>query len=86
MDNPIRDLGHGKQYITSFYFVVTTMTTVGYGDYSAHTLIEQIYVVFLMMAGVFVFSIVTGSLASILASMDNENAAYTEKVMFLTRL
>jgi len=72
--------------MTAFYFVVTTMTTVGYGDMSAGTVTEQFYLVILMMAGVFVFSLVTGSLASIVASMDNENASLTEKVIFLNKL
>ena len=72
--------------MTSFYFVVTTMTTVGYGDMSAGTLFEQFYVVCLMMGGVFVFSLVTGSLASIVASMDSENASLTDKIKFLDRL
>jgi hypothetical protein len=75
-----------EQYMTAFYFVVTTMTTVGYGDMSAGTVTEQFYLVILMMAGVFVFSLVTGSLASIVASMDNENASLTEKVIFLNKL
>jgi len=82
----MKDLSLGEQYMTSFYFVVTTMTTVGYGDMSAGTIYEQIYLAILMMVGVFIFSLVTGSLASILASMDNMNAALTEKIMFLNRL
>jgi len=76
----------GKQYMTSFYFVVVTMTTVGYGDILPHTIYEQFYVVLLMMGGVFVFSLVTGSLASILAQMDTSNAALNEKILFLNRL
>jgi len=72
--------------MTSFYFVVVTMTTVGYGDILPHTIYEQFYVVLLMMGGVFVFSLVTGSLASILAQMDTSNAALNEKILFLNRL
>jgi len=62
------------------------MTTVGYGDILPHTIYEQFYVVLLMMGGVFVFSLVTGSLASILAQMDTSNAALNEKILFLNRL
>ena len=86
MNNSIKDLSQNEQYMTSFYFVVTTMTTVGYGDMSASTVYEQIYIVILMMCGVFVFSLVTGSVASILASMDVENAHLTEKLTILARL
>ena len=86
MSSLYRDMNSKEQYMTAFYFVVTTMTTVGYGDMSAGTVTEQFYLVILMMAGVFVFSLVTGSLASIVASMDNENASLTEKVIFLNKL
>ena len=67
---PIQDSSQFKQYSTAFYFIVTTMTTVGYGDMSADTVLEQFYCVILMLVGVFVFSVVSGSLASILASFD----------------
>ena len=62
------------------------MTTVGYGDYSGGTLVEQLYCIGLMICGVIVFTMVSGSLASILASLDTANAELTEKVMFLKRL
>jgi len=39
-----------------------------------------------MLFGVFFFSMISGSLASILATLDQTNAELTEKVMFLNRL
>jgi hypothetical protein len=42
------------------------MTTVGYGDISAATIPEQIYLIVMMMIGVFIFSMIQGSLTSIL--------------------
>ena len=36
---------HMNIYVTAIYFVATTMTTVGYGDYVATTLIERLYVI-----------------------------------------
>ena len=32
-----QDVSNGELYLTSFYFTVTTITTVGYGDMSAST-------------------------------------------------
>jgi succinate dehydrogenase/fumarate reductase cytochrome b subunit len=63
-----------SQYLNAFYFIVTTMTTVGYGDASGHTSNEQCFCIILMITGVFIFSMVSGSLASILASFDQTNA------------
>jgi len=34
------------KYITSVYWVFTTLTTVGYGDYTAKTMYEQIFTMF----------------------------------------
>lgn len=57
-------MDRGNLYMTSFYYTVTTITTVGYGDMSAHTMLEKVVAVFIMLIGVFAFSIASGSLAS----------------------
>ena len=38
-------------WITSIYWAVTTMTTIGYGDISAHTAEERILAVVVMVIG-----------------------------------
>lgn len=78
--------GGFNTYLTAFYFIVTTMSTVGYGDMSAGTGVERNFCVFIMMFGVFVFSIMTGSMASVLSSMDEENSVLTQKLMFLNKI
>lgn len=55
-------------YVTSFYFSVTTVVTVGYGDITAISVGEKIVAVFLMITGVIAFSFATGALASIIQS------------------
>ena len=57
-------------YITSFYFTVTTIVTVGFGDIRAFNTSERIMCVFLMIIGVISFSFATGSLSSILSNYD----------------
>ena len=42
------------------------MTTVGYGDQSAGTTAERLFVSVLMIAGVIVFTFISGALSSIL--------------------
>ena len=73
-------------YFQAFYFIVTTMTTVGYGDMYATTVKEQFFCVYLMLFGVFYFSMISGSLTSILSSLDQSSAELEKKVLFLARL
>ena len=50
-------------YIASFYFVVTTITTVGFGDISGFNTYERLFCCFLMLIGVLAFSYSTSSLS-----------------------
>lgn len=53
-------------YLTSFYFTIETITTVGYGDIGPLTPVEKIFCIATMILGVIAFSFASGSLASIL--------------------
>lgn len=75
-----------QMYLTSFYFTVTTITTVGYGDISGSNTIEMIFCISIMIIGVIAFSFATGSLASILQNYDVQNAKFQEKVLILNRI
>jgi hypothetical protein len=61
-------------YIMSLYFIVTTTSTVGYGDLSASTTIERIYCIIIMLAGVTAFTFISGALSSILSNYDTSQA------------
>ena len=59
-------------YIMSFYFIVTTTSTVGYGDLSASTTLERFFCIVTMLAGVTAFTFISGALSSILSNYDNQ--------------
>jgi len=50
-------------YITSFYFTVTTIMTVGYGDITAYSMIERLLCIMLMLIGVLAFSYATSAIS-----------------------
>lgn len=54
------------------------MTTVGYGDISPTNTVERLFVIALMIFGVFTFSMVTGMLASVLTSADEVEVEKTK--------
>ena len=77
------DESNYKIYVSAFYFTVTTITTVGFGDMSPKTTNERIFVSCLMMLGVIGFSFATGSLSSILQNLDSADYKLKEKINIL---
>lgn len=54
------------KYITSIYWVVTTLTTVGYGDITGSTSEEYVFTMVVEFIGILFFSIMMGSINKIL--------------------
>ena len=73
-------------YVASFYFSVTTVVTVGYGDITAISSGEKLIAVFLMLIGVIAFSYATGALSNIIANSDSTEAKLKEKMTTLNEL
>ncbi|KAK3236691.1 hypothetical protein CYMTET_53183, partial [Cymbomonas tetramitiformis] len=57
-----------NKYIASMYWAFTTMTTVGYGDISAKTMMERIWAILGMVVGGFVFSLIVAGMNDVMAS------------------
>lgn len=49
-----------------FYFVIVTLTTVGYGDITPQTYNERVMTIFLVLIGIIFFSTITASISSFL--------------------
>lgn len=49
-----------------FYYVIVTLTTVGYGDVTPKTYNEKVLAIILILIGIFVFSTITASISSFL--------------------
>jgi len=67
----LEDASDWDLYLTAFYFTVTTLVTVGYGDISAYSSPEKLFSIALMLLGVVSFSLTTGTIASIISSYDS---------------
>ena len=76
----------GQLYLSSLYFTVTTITTVGFGDISGGTEGEKIICITLMVIGVVSFSFATGALSSIISNIDSSNAKLKQKLKLLLEL
>ena len=82
----LTDMAVVDLYITSFYFTVTTIMTVGYGDITAISGLEKVICIFLMLIGVVAFSFATGAISSIISNQDSAESKLREKMETLQSL
>jgi Ca2+-binding EF-hand superfamily protein/CRP-like cAMP-binding protein len=58
------EAGHATRYVTAAYWALMTISTVGYGDYTAKTDIEKVFSFVTMMFGALIFASITGDLSA----------------------
>ncbi|CDW80054.1 cation channel family protein [Stylonychia lemnae] len=80
------DYGNAELYMTSFYYTVTTIVTVGYGDIHAYTVSEKILSITLMIIGVVSFSYASGTLTNIINNQDATCAELKQKIETLSEI
>ncbi|CAN0364443.1 unnamed protein product, partial [Discosporangium mesarthrocarpum] len=56
-------------YVTSVYWSVTTLSTVGYGDIFASTVLERAYCILVMLTGATLYALAIGALSHIITIM-----------------
>lgn len=61
-----------KQLIISCYYALTTLSTVGYGDFYPISNNERIFAVVIMLVGVMFFSYIMGNFIEIISSYDKK--------------
>jgi hypothetical protein len=61
-----RSIGEIEQYLWSFYFITSTVLTVGFGDIHAITISEVYWMICMELLGCFAYSFVSSKVVSIL--------------------
>lgn len=74
------DTDVASYYIRSFYWALTTLTTIGYGDITPYDNTGRIFTCFIMIIGVGMYGIVIGNISRILASADRHKEQTREKI------
>jgi hypothetical protein len=80
------DSSNFEIYVISFYWTLTTVTTVGYGDINAGTTLERAYNLIIMSFGVLMYSFAIGSLSSIVSTLDQKTAEMNQKLQILSSI
>ena len=81
-----QDKSNIELYFIGVYFAVTTIFTVGFGDYSAVTQLEQIICVLLQLIGIGFYSFVLGVTTSLLTSIDHKEIMLNTKMNMVSLL
>jgi voltage-gated potassium channel len=73
-------------YIKAIYFVITTLSTVGYGDITPNTDLGRIFTMSTMVVGVGCYGILIGQVSTMMLESDKRTEATREKLQALTSL
>ena len=65
-------LSEPSKIIVFMYFTMTTLTSVGYGDYYARTNVERIYMILVELIGVSFYSFIMGSFIELVGSYERK--------------
>jgi len=77
-----RDRSPGDQYLRALYWATTTISTIGYGDYTPdHNSNNQIvYTILIQLFGVGMFSYIIANVSSLMANLDVAKTAYRRRL------
>ena len=73
-------------YICSFYFLITTLTTVGYGDIVCISLIERIFQIIELALGVVLYSYIISKLGDIIKRESYSTIVYNNNLAILENI
>ncbi|KAL4499046.1 hypothetical protein ABPG72_016948 [Tetrahymena utriculariae] len=73
-----------KRYVYSFYFIVITITTVGYGDIKPISVYEKIYVTVITILGSCIFAYTVNTVGTIFQEIERKKAQSKQRKYELT--
>ncbi len=68
------------QYMSSLYWSITTLTTVGYGDITPTTDLEIGFTLVVMFLGISMYAFIIGNVTSLVANLDANQSHFREKL------
>ncbi|KAL3197366.1 hypothetical protein MRX96_044925 [Rhipicephalus microplus] len=68
----------GTMYVTSLYYTMTCMTSVGFGNVAAETDNEKVFTICMMIIGALLYATIFGHVTTIIQQMTSATARYHE--------
>jgi hypothetical protein len=76
----VADQSNGFLYLLSLYWVLTTATTVGFGDITPGNVNEYVYSLFVMLIGASLFAYAIATMASLISDLNLSRVAFWNRV------
>ncbi len=74
------EVSNGEIYLEAFYWTITTLTTIGYGDITPEEPVQYVYVIIIMLTGAAIYGFIIGNIANIIANIDVAKSQFRERV------
>ena len=74
------DEHHIHQYLTSLYFSLTALTSVGYGDISAKSTKEKVFVIYMLVVGALVYACIFGFVTNTVQNIMKNAETFRERL------
>ena len=82
MTGGLGDANRLNRYIIAFYWTVTTLTTIGYGDVTPDQTnnAQILFIIIVELIGAGMYGFIIGNIANIIANIDIAKSQYQEKM------
>ena len=81
--NDIQNNSFSDIYVTAIYYLMTTLTTVGYGDISVRTTYERFYQIILLLVGTCAYSWILTFISNYIKKMNEQYIDFENKIKIL---
>jgi hypothetical protein len=82
----LRDAEPTELYVASFYFICSTIFTIGYGDILSVSIYEKIYNLLLLMIGIMIYSYAVSALSNYVQESDEKTQKYERSMTLLQQM
>ena len=83
IENNLSEEKFGAIYLSSIYFLIATITSVGYGDITGKGLNEYIFQIFLLLIGIIAYSWLISSISNYVRDNNKDSIFFDSKVNIL---
>ena len=85
-NNNLVEKSYFSIYFISLYFIITTITSVGYGDITGKTIKEIIFQIFLLIAGIMSYSWLISNISNLIHEKNKLTEKFNDKIKILDNI